>query len=98
MGRGAGYWGMESLTVHLHKAPDAEEAYALSLGHEPKRWRAERGYGSEFQKVWTVELQSVRAPELDNVDWDAVLERVIEAADLNDPLISDFAWPLRENA
>jgi hypothetical protein len=32
------------------------------------------------------------------LDWDAVLVRLIEAYDLNDPVITDFEWPLREAA
>lgn len=86
---------MESINVHLHQATDAEDAYALSLDSAPTPWRAERGYGSAYQKVWSVEIQSRHAPDLRQVDWDAVLDRVIEAYDLNDPLITDFAWPTR---
>jgi hypothetical protein len=89
---------MESVNVHLHKATDAEAAYALSLDDVTKPWRAERGYGSTWDKIWTVELQSNRIPDLETVDWDAVLERVIEACDLNDPVIADFEWPLRQLA
>ena len=87
---------MESVNVHLHEAKDAEDSYALSVNGEAGRWRAERGYGSAFDEVWTVELQSDDRPELQDIDWDAVLERVIEAYDLNDPVITDFAWPLRQ--
>jgi hypothetical protein len=90
---------MESVTVHLHKATNGEDAYALAVeGDERSSWRAERGYGSAFQKAWSVELQSSTRPELARVDWDAVLDRVIEAHDLNDPVIAGFQWPLRELA
>jgi len=87
---------MESITVHLYKAGDSEEAYALSIADQPETpWKAERGYGSSFQKVWSVELQAKKIPDFRQVDWDAVLERVIEAYDLNDPVITDFSWPMR---
>ena len=88
---------MESISVHLHKSRDAEDSYALSLeGDPPGVWRFERGYGGQFQKIWTVELQSRRVPELRDVEWETVLERVIDAYDLNDPVVTDFEWPLRK--
>jgi hypothetical protein len=90
------YWAMNSTNIHLLKASDAENSYAVTLeGDAQESRRAERGYGSAFDKVWTVELQSSKRPDLRQVDWDAVLERVIEAYDLNDPVIADFEWPLR---
>jgi hypothetical protein len=90
---------MESINIQLHKANDAEDGYALRTDQDAEeRWRAKRGYGSEFQIVWSVELQSQELPNLDQVDWDAVLERTIEAHDLNDPVITDFQWPLRQAA
>jgi hypothetical protein len=90
---------MESIIAHLHKASDGEDSYALCLeGDDGQTWRAERGYGGTFQKVWSVEIQSAQAPLLARVDWDAVLERIIEAYDLNDPVITDFEWPLRQLA
>jgi hypothetical protein len=90
---------MESINVHLHKASDAEDGYALCVeGDGPGSWRAERGYGATFQKVWSVEVQSAERPDLNQVDWDSVLERLIEAYDLNDPVITRFTWPLRAAA
>ena len=95
----APYWAMESIQVHLHAATDAEDSYALSVGSETvRKWRAERGYGSTFQQVWSVELQSKAVPDLGQVDWRAVLERVIEARDMNDPVIANFDWPLSKVA
>lgn len=88
---------MESISVHLHKSVDAEGSYALSLeGDQPQAWRIERGYGGKFEKIWSVELQSRSVPDLREVDWDPVLERIIEAYDLNDPVITEFAWPMRK--
>ena len=85
---------MESTIVHLHQALDAEDCFALAVeGEASGTWRAVRGFGQNFQKVWTIELQSTQTPSLLHTDWDAVLERVIEAYDLNDPLITDFEWP-----
>jgi hypothetical protein len=67
-------------------------------GDTHQRWRAERGYGSAFEKAWTVEVQSESRPEFNQVDWDAVLDRMIEAFDLNDPVIAGFDWPRRQEA
>jgi hypothetical protein len=90
---------MESVTVHLHKAADAEDSYAICLeGDGEAAWRAQRGYGGNFERVWSVEFQSARAPAFQWVDWEAVLGRVIEAWDLNDPLITDFTWPRQQPA
>lgn len=91
---------MDSINIHLLKASDGADSYALAAegdGEGPP-WRAERGYGLAFEKVWTVELQSNALPDLRQVDWDAVLDRVIEAYDLNDPVIADFEWPIRHVA
>ena len=82
--------------MDLYQAKDAEDSYAITIGQKgPPSWRAERGLGNQFEKAWTVELQSDHLPDLDKVDWEAVLERVIEAYDLNDPVVTDFQWPLR---
>ena len=88
---------MESTYVHLFKASDGEDSYAIRLdGQVGATWRAQRVFGSTFQKVWSVELQGGHLPEPLEVDWDAVLERVIEAYDLNDPVITGFQWPLQK--
>jgi len=85
---------METMLVHLYQASDAEDCFALAIEGEPEEtWRAVRGFGQKFQKVWSVELQSSEAPDFLRTEWDTVLERVIEAYDLNDPLITDFHWP-----
>ena len=90
---------MEAVTVYLRKASNAEDGYALFLDKEGSAPpRAERGLGSSFEQAWAVELQSHEKPDLHSVDWDAVLDRVIEAYDLNDPVITDFEWPLRQAA
>ena len=85
--------------MHLYKASDAEDSYAVSLNTDlPGTWRAQRGYGAAFQKMWSIEVQSEVIPDLNQVDWDAILVRAVEAYDLNDPLIVGFSWPLREPA
>jgi hypothetical protein len=90
---------MGSKTVHLFKATDAEDAYAIRLAHDdPGKWRAERGFGQNFEEVWSVELQSRKQAPESRVDWDAVLERVIEACTLSDPVITNFQWPVRQAA
>ena len=90
---------MDTTIVHLHRALDAEDCFALGVeGEASGTWRAVRGFGQTFQKIWTVELQSDSAPDPLHTDWDAVLERVIEAYDLNDPVITDFHWPRQQPA
>jgi hypothetical protein len=88
---------METTVVHLHEAEDAEDSFGLTLEKE-EAWRAVRGFGQKFRKIWSVELQGNAAPDLSHVDWDVVLERVIEAYDLNDPVITDFHWPLYQTS
>jgi hypothetical protein len=90
---------MESIEVHLHRALDAEDCFALAVeGDSSGTWRAVRGFGQNFQKVWSVEVQSAAAPDFLHTDWDAVLERVIAAWDLNDPVITEFQWPRQQLA
>lgn len=85
---------MYSTTVHLHEG--GADAWALNLlGDLGEVHRAEKGMGNNFRKVWSLELQSEKAPDLSRVDWDAVLERTIYAYDMNDPLISNFEWPIK---
>jgi len=82
------------MTIHLHRG-DAD-SWAINVpGGLAENFRAVKGVSHQFQKVWSLELQSAEPPELEKVDWDAVLERAIYAYDMNDPLISDFAWPLK---
>jgi hypothetical protein len=90
---------MQTATVHLYEAADAQDSFALKLeGDQAFTWRAAKGYGRKYQQAWTVELQSERIPELNRVDWDAVLDRVIEAYSLSDPLIANYSWPLRRRS
>ena len=93
---------METRTIHLYQAADAEDSFALAVeGDNPGSWRAARGFGQRFEKVWSVELQSKESPNISDIlftDWDAVLERAIEAYDLNDPVIVDFDWPRQQLA
>lgn len=85
---------MESNIIHLHKAIDAEDSYAICLNDDPREtWRAERGFGQRFEKVWSVELQSKAKPRVPAVNWEAVLDRAIQACSLSDPVVSNFTWP-----
>lgn len=88
---------MESINLHLLNAKDATDSYVLAAegDAEGPPWKAERGYGSALDKAWSVELKSRVLPDLRQVDWDVVLDRMIEAYDLNDPEIAGFEWPLR---
>jgi hypothetical protein len=88
---------METRVVQLFEGMDGENAYALKLvGDEGVRWRVSKGYAQDYQPVWTVELQSERVPEPARVDWERVMDWVIEAYSLSDPVIANFRWPLRE--
>jgi hypothetical protein len=85
---------MHTVNVNLFKATDAEDAFAIHLpGDAEGQWRAERGFGSDFQKVWTVEFQSDNEPGRWHTDWDQVLGRAVEAYSMNDPVITNFHWP-----
>jgi hypothetical protein len=44
-----------------------------------------------------VELQSQGTPKLSQGEWETVLERVLEAYSLNDPVITNFEWPLMKH-
>jgi hypothetical protein len=89
---------MESTLIDLHRASDAEETYAICFATDPqKAWLTERGYGQKFEKIWSVELQSEHKPETLKVDWDSVMDRVIEAYRLSDPWIGNFSWPLLQS-
>ena len=94
--KGGAYWVMNTQIVHLHRAKDAEDAWSINLvGDKSDVWRAERGFGNDFERVWSLELQSPKEPDLHSVDWDAVLERAINAYDLRDPIMTDFIWPIK---
>ena len=81
-------------TVFLHQAADAEDSYAIALpGAARGSWRAQKGFGSDFKKVWTIDFQSAQPPSIQAIDWDQVLLRAIEAYTMNDPIITNFTWP-----
>lgn len=81
-------------TVFLHQAADAEDSYAISLPGDPKgNWRAQKGFGANFKKVWTIDFQSATPPSIQAIDWDQVLLRSIEGFTMNDPIITNFEWP-----
>ena len=81
-------------TVFLHQAADAEDSFAIALpGDHQGSWRAQKGFGSDFRKVWTIEFQSAHSPSIHSTDWDQVLLRAIEAYTMNDPIITNFKWP-----
>lgn len=81
-------------TVFLHQAADAEDSYAISLpGDARASWRAQKGFGQDFRKVWTIEFQSAHAPSIQATDWDQVLLRAIEAYTMNDPILTNYSWP-----
>ena len=84
---------MISTFVPFFKAQDAEDSFALLLNADtPPHWRIERAFGQNFQKVWTLEIQSNEPPDISKVNWDMLLTRVLEAYDFSDPLITDFNW------
>jgi len=82
------------ITTHLqlYKARDAEEAYAIRL-RNGDAWLARTGFGSQFDPVWSLELQTPTAADQNWTDWESVLERAIEAYRLSDPVITNFEWP-----
>lgn len=90
---------MEVCTAHLYQAEDTEGSFALALPNDPpERWRAQSGFGRRFRKVWSIEFQSEAMPESRLVNWEAVLERALEAYSLSDPVITNFQWPQLETA
>jgi hypothetical protein len=85
---------MNSLSLKLFEARDAVDSYALAIpGDLAGNWRARSGFGGDFRNVWAVDLQSSRPPNLPSVDWNAVLERAVEAYQLSDPVIANYEWP-----
>lgn len=85
---------MESCNVLLYQATDAEDSFALRLSTDPSRhWRAQHGFGKEYEQIWDVEFQSKSLPPFHLIQWDSVLQRAIEAYNLSDPVITNFAWP-----
>ena len=84
---------MEKVSLQLYRARDADEGFGLRFPREDK-WLARSGFGSDFQPVWTVEIQSVQRVDPKRVDWESVLDRAIEAYRLSDPVITNFEWPI----
>ncbi|MGV3772701.1 MAG: hypothetical protein ACO1QB_07350 [Verrucomicrobiales bacterium] len=90
---------MEVATIQLFQANDATDAYAIKLkGDGAATWRAQRGFGQTYDQVWSLELQSDGHPDWQNVDWDTVLDRVLEAYTLSDPVVTNFQWPALETS
>jgi hypothetical protein len=83
---------MQNVNLQLYKARDAEEAYAVRFPGE-ETWLARTGFGSQFEPVWNLEFQSEAPFDRKKVDWEAVLERSIEAYRLSDPVVTNFQWP-----
>ena len=83
---------MEKVALQLFKACDADEAFGLRFPRDDK-WLARTGFGSAFDPVWTLEIQSAQPVDRSRVDWENVLERAIEAYRLSDPVITNFKWP-----
>ena len=82
-------------TLHLYKAAEAEAAYALKMDEDPGgNWRAKRGYGSNFVKLWSLDVEGDPVPSLEKIDWEAILDRAIEAYQLSDPVLANFHWPV----
>jgi hypothetical protein len=81
---------MSTIRVNLYEAEDSDGAYAIRLaGAETEIWRAQKGYGSKFTLVWTVEFEipgSAADPE--TLDWNEILDRSIEAYSLSDPIVT----------
>ena len=68
----------------------------MALGDKKSELRlASIGFGSDFEPVWTVEIQGTEEVNDREVEWDSVLDRVIEAYRLSDPVITNLEWPHR---
>jgi hypothetical protein len=83
---------MEKVSLQLYKARDADEAFGLRFPREDK-WLARTGFGSDFEPIWTLEIQSAQPADRPRVDWENVLNRAVEAYRLSDPVITNFDWP-----
>ena len=83
---------MEKVNLQLYKAVDADEAYAIRFADD-QTWLARSGFGSQMEKVWSLEIQSESPADRNRVDWETVLERAVEAYRLSDPVITKFSWP-----
>ena len=86
---------MRKVNLQLHKARDAEESYALKFPAEEK-WLARSGFGSELDSVWSLEVQTEDDFARDKVNWEAVLDRAIEAYRLSDPVVTNFQCPTQK--
>ena len=83
---------MSKPNVQLYKARDADDGYGIRLQAE-QPWLSRSGFGSHFEPVWTVEVESELPPHRETVNWEAVLDRVVEAYRLSDPILTGFQWP-----
>ncbi|HYE33251.1 MAG TPA: hypothetical protein VEH27_17620 [Methylomirabilota bacterium] len=88
---------MQTVRIDLYKATDSEESYGIKTAGS-NVMRAHAGFGQTWEKVWSVDIESLYSPENLDVDWDAVLARVIEAHSMSDPVLSGFRWPQQETA
>lgn len=90
----ARYSGMRITTIHLFQGTDAEEAFAIRFAEDPdKHFRAERGFTNDFEYVWTVDFETDDKPDRWETNWDQVLNRVVEAYSMRDPVIYGYHWP-----
>ncbi|HTG43655.1 MAG TPA: hypothetical protein VK633_03900 [Verrucomicrobiae bacterium] len=87
---------MQKVSVELFSARDAESSFAIRLAgdKESAGWKFRKGFGSEFEKVWAVEFHTMDSPDLAAADWEAVLNRTVEAFQMSDPVIENFHWPV----
>ena len=82
---------MNAVILQLFQATDADNSYALRVSGETG-FRTARGFGQDFQEIWMVEVQSESEPDLTNVNWEHLLDRVVEAHEMCDPVLSNFDW------
>jgi hypothetical protein len=82
---------MEVMTLHLFKADDAEDSFAIKVAGDSS-YRGRRGFGQQFKNVWSLEIQSEQKPDLVFVDWDKMLDRAVEAYEMSDPVLTNFDW------
>lgn len=83
---------MSKLLVDLYKAGD--DTYAIRLAdNRTTGWLAEKGFGGDFTKVWTVEFTGPEMANGDSNAWDALLERAVEAYNLSDPIVTNVSLP-----
>jgi hypothetical protein len=82
---------MKTLSVEVFKARDSDESYAIRAKGD-EHWRAVTGYGSNFEKIWTVDFEGPVPSDLSSIHWEAILDRAVEAYRLSDPLVTTVDW------